>query len=40
MHIYPWQIYPPDRQTGGQEQYYIKTALHIICSFPCMLLER
>ena len=31
---------PPVLTSGGQEQYYIRTALHVICSFCVKLLER
>ena len=35
------EMYPPKVQAfGDQGQYYIRTALHVICSFPFLLLER
>ena len=34
------QMYPPVLTSGGQEQSYKRTALHVICSFRVKLLKR
>ena len=34
MQTYPGQMYPPVETSGGQEQYYIRSPLHlVVCSF-------